>query len=109
MSLGRELKRRARLMLAPSIFLAITLYFGWNATQGDRGLVARRQQEELLRQVIVDRDAAKAERDAWEIRVSGLRASHLDPDTLDERARAMDNLADPTEVIIKLSPQDKMF
>jgi cell division protein FtsB len=109
MSLGRELKRRARLMLAPSVFLAITLYFGWNAAQGDRGLVARHQREELLRQVMIDRDAAKAEREAWETRVSGLRARHLDPDTLDERARAMVNLADPSEVIIKLSPQDKMF
>jgi cell division protein FtsB len=28
---------------------------------------------------------------------------------LDERARAMMGLADPGEVIIKLSPQDKMF
>ena len=109
MSLGRELKRRARLMLAPSVFLAITLYFAWNVAQGDRGLVARHQQEELLRQVVIERDAAKAEREAWETRVSGLRARHLDPDTLDERARAMVNLADPGEVIIKLGPQDKMF
>ena len=26
-------------MVAPAIFFAITGYFGWNATQGDRGLV----------------------------------------------------------------------
>jgi cell division protein FtsB len=109
MSLGRELKRRLRLVLAPSVFLAITLYFGWNATQGDRGLVARTQRQELLRQVLIDQAAIKAEHDGWEIRVAGLRARHLDPDTLDERARAMVNLAEPNEVIIKLSPQDKMF
>jgi cell division protein FtsB len=109
MSLGRELKRRGRLVLAPSIFLAITVYFVWNAVQGDRGLVARAQRQDLLRQVLIDQAAAKAERDAWETRVAGLRARHLDPDTLDERARAMVGLADPTEVIIKLSPQDKMF
>jgi cell division protein FtsB len=109
MSLGRELKRRARIMAAPAIFLAITGYFGWNATQGDRGLVAYAQRQELLRQVVADQDAAKAERDSWETRVSGLRARHLDPDTLDERARAMLNLADPSEVIVKLSQQDKLF
>src|ERR1700760_3392162 len=109
MSLGRELKRRARLMLAPSVFLAITLYFGWNAVQGDRGLKARAQRQELLQQVLIDQAAAKAEREGSETRVAGLRARHLDPDTLDERARAMVNLADPSEVIIKLSPQDKMF
>jgi cell division protein FtsB len=109
MSLGRELKRRARMMVAPAIFLAITGYFGWNATQGDRGLVAYAQRQELLRQVVADQDAAKAERDGWETRAAGLRARHLDPDTLDERARAMLNLAEPTDVIVKLSAQDKLF
>ena len=109
MSLGRELKRRVRIMVAPAIFLAITSYFAWNATQGDRGLVAYAQRQELLRQVIVDQTAAKVERDGWEVRVAGLRARHLDPDTLDERARAMLNLAEPKDVIVKLGPQDKLF
>jgi cell division protein FtsB len=109
MALGRELKRRARIMIAPAIFLTITAYFGWNATQGDRGLVAYAQRQDLLRQVNADLAAAKTERDGWEIRVSGLRARHLDPDTLDERARAMLNLADPNEVIVKLGQQDKLF
>lgn len=109
MSLGRELKRRGRIMIAPAVFLAITGYFGWNATQGDRGLVAFTQRQDLLRQVVADQAAAKAERDGWETRVSGLRARHLDPDTLDERSRAMLNLAEPTDVIVKLGPQEKLF
>jgi cell division protein FtsB len=109
MSLGSELKRRARIMIAPSVFLAITGYFAWNATQGDRGLKAYAQRKDLLHQVLVDQAAAKAERDGWETRVAGLRARHLDPDTLDERARAMLNLAQPTDVIVKLGPQDKLF
>ncbi len=109
MALGRELKRRGRLMIAPAIFLAITGYFGWNATQGDHGLVAYSQREELLHQVLSDEAAAKAERDALEIRVSGLRARHLDPDTLDERSRVMLNLAEPDEVIVKLGPKDKLY
>jgi cell division protein FtsB len=109
MSVGEDLKRRARIMLAPAIFLAITGYFGWNATKGDRGLMAYAQRKELLRQVVGDQEAAKAERDGWETRVSGLHARHLDPDTLDERARAMLNLAEPNEVIVKLGPQEKLF
>ena len=109
MSLGRELKRRARMMAAPAIFLAITGYFAWNATKGDRGLVSYAQRQELLRQVIADQDAAKAERDGWETRGAGLRARHLDPDTLDERARAMLNLAEPSDVIVKLGPQEKLY
>ena len=63
-------------MVAPAIFLTITGYFGWNATQGDRGLVAYAQRQELLRQVVADQGAAKAERDGWDTRVSGLRARH---------------------------------
>lgn len=96
-------------MVPPAIFVAITCYFGWNATQGDRGLVAYSQRQDLLRQVTAEQDAAKAERDGWETRVTGLRARHLDPDTLDERARAMLNLAEPNDVIVKLSSQDKLF
>jgi cell division protein FtsB len=109
MSLGGEFKRRGRIMVAPAIFLAITGYFAWNATQGDRGLVAYAQRQELLRQVIADQTAAKVERDGWDTRVSGLRARHLNPDTLDERARAMLNLAEPNDVIVKLGPQEKLF
>ncbi len=109
MSFGREIKRRARIMIAPAVFLSITAFFGWNATQGDRGLVAFAQRQELLKQVQADHAAAKAEKDGWETRVTGLRASRLDPDTLDERARAMLNLSDPSDVIVKLGPQDKLF
>jgi cell division protein FtsB len=90
-------------------FLSITAYFGWNATQGDRGLMAYAQRQSLLRQVQADEAAAKAEKEVWETRVAGLRKKHLNPDTLDERARAMLNLADPSEVIVKYNNQDKLF
>jgi cell division protein FtsB len=109
MSLGGEVKRRVKIILAPVIFLTITAYFGWNATQGDRGLMAHAQRKALLDQVRADQTAAKQERDAWEVRVAGLRARHLDPDTLDERARAMLNLADPSDVIVKYTGQEKLY
>lgn len=109
MSFGNGVRQRARSMLAPAIFLSITAYFAWNATQGDRGLVAYKQRQELLHQVLADKAHAEAERNAWEVRVSGLRTQHLNPDTLDERARLMRNLADPTDVIVKFTGQDKLF
>lgn len=109
MSLGQAVKRRAKLMITPMIFLSITAYFGWNATQGDRGLMAYAQRQDLLRKVQADEAAAKAEKDGWEVRVSGLRTRHLNPDTLDERARAMLNLADPSEVIVKYNNQEKLY
>ena len=109
MSLGNGLKQRVRVMLAPAIFLSITAYFAWNATQGDRGLVAYAQRQELLHQVLADEAFAKAERDAWETRVAGLRTHRLNPDTLDERTRLMKNFAEPTDVIVKFSGSDKLF
>ena len=109
MSLAREIKRRIRIALPTVIFLAITAYFGWSATQGDRGLVAYAHRKELQAQVLAERTAAQEERDGWETRVRGLRPQHLNPDTLDERARAMLNLAQPDEVIVKLGPQEKLF
>lgn len=109
MSFGQEAKRRAKAMIAPAVFLAITGYFGWNATQGDRGLVAREQREQLQAEADRDLTAAKAERDGWETRVSGLRTKHLDPDTLDERSRFMNNLSQPNEVVVKLGQQDKLY
>jgi cell division protein FtsB len=109
MSVLGPLKRRAQALLFPALFVSVTAYFAWHATQGDRGLVAFAQEQQLLKKVQDEQKAAKAERDTWEIRVSGLRSEHLDPDTLDERARAMLNLAQPNEVIVKYDSQNKLF
>ncbi len=109
MSFGRALKRRAKAAAAPLLFLALVGYFSWNATQGNRGLVAYAQRQELLAQAQADQAKAQAERDAWERRVAGLRSNHIDPDTLDERARAMLNLASPGDIILPYSQQDRLF
>src|SRR3984885_5436463 len=85
MAFGPELKRRAKAASAPVIFLAITGYFGWSATQGNHGLVAYAQRQDLLRQADAEHAAAQAERDTWERRVGGLRANHLHPEHPAER------------------------
>ena len=69
MAFGREIKRRAKAAVAPLMFLALVGYFGWNATQGNRGLVAYAQRQELLAQAKGDQARLLAERDAWERRV----------------------------------------
>ncbi len=109
MSLGRELKRRAKAAIAPVVFLSLAGYFGWSATQGDRGLkaYADRQQDYTVAQANLA--AALAEQARWERRVAGLSLKHLDTDALDERARAMLNLADPSEVVIPYGPSQKLF
>ncbi len=109
MSFGRALKRKAKAAIAPAVFLALVGYFGWNATHGDRGLMAYSQRQALLKQAQDELAQAQAERDMWERKVAGLRGNHIDPDSLDERARAMLNLADPADVVVPYAPKDKLF
>ena len=47
----------------------------------------------------------KAERTVWERRVSLLRADRIDPDMLDERARALIGYADPRDLTLLLNPR----
>ncbi|HUB10675.1 MAG TPA: septation inhibitor protein [Acetobacteraceae bacterium] len=109
MAFARDLKRRVKASIAPLVFLAITGYFGWSATQGAHGLVAYAQRQTLLQEAQADHDLAQGEHDMWARRVQALQSDSLDLDTLDERARAMLNLADPTDVIVPYGPKDRLF
>jgi cell division protein FtsB len=109
MSFGRMVKRKAKAAIPPLVFLSLVGYFGWNATQGDRGLKAYALQLQDLKLAQSQLAAAEAERDAWEMKVSGLRSNHLDPDTLDERARAMLNLADPGDIVVPYGQGKRLF
>ena len=109
MQLGREIKRRMKAAIAPLIFLSLVGYFGWNAVQGNHGLVAYAQRQQILAQAQADQAQTKADKDAWDRRVSALRSRHLDADMLDERSRAMLNLANPNDIIVSYGPQDHVF
>jgi cell division protein FtsB len=109
MSLFKGVQRAAQAAVPPALFLALTGYFCWNATRGDYGLHAYAQREKQLVTAQGEFAAAEAERLAWETRVAGLRANHIDPDTLDERARAMLNLADPTDIVVPYGQKNKLF
>jgi cell division protein FtsB len=109
MAFGRELKRRLRGVIAPAVFLAVTGYFCWNAVQGPHGLKSAAAQQAVLRQAQVDLAAAETERDAWQRRVRALESDHLDRDMLDERARALLNLANPNDIIVQYAPKDRLF
>ena len=109
MSFGREVKKRAKAAVPPLVLLAVAGYFGWSATQGDHGLQAYARQREQLRLAQAELTRVNADVEMWERRVAGLRNSRLDPDTLDERARAMLNLAEPTEVVVMYGQGKKLF
>jgi cell division protein FtsB len=109
MALWREVKRKVRAAIPPLIFLAVAAYFGWSATQGNRGLSAYVQHEQDLQTAQDQLARAEAERATWERRVAGLRTQHLDPDTLDERARAMLNMAHPDDIVVLYGAKEHLF
>ena len=91
---------RPRQILAPVIFATLFGYFGYHLVNGDRGLLAMAHlQREVL---IADQNFAEAEttRKIWERRVSALRNQSLDPDMLDERARALLNYSRKDDIIV---------
>ena len=109
MAFGREVRRRVRGAVAPVIFLAVTAYFCWNAVQGPHGLKSYASQQAVLKQAQADLAAAQVERDDWKRRVEALDSEHLDRDMLDERARAMLNLANPNDIIVQYGAKDRLF
>ncbi|MGE0660384.1 MAG: septum formation initiator family protein [Reyranellaceae bacterium] len=97
-----ELRKRQRHLLLPLFFAVVFGYLAYHVMHGDRGVFAYIH----LKQEIVRAEEALAETDAtrgaWERRVTLMRRASLDPDMLDERARAMLNVARPDEVIVPL-------
>jgi cell division protein FtsB len=67
----------------------VIAYFGLNAYSGNHGLKAKEDLELQLRELSAELAEIKAQRNDWDRRVALLRSDSLDPDMLDERARAM--------------------
>ena len=109
MGWSRVLRRQAKAAVAPVIFLALTSYFGWNATQGERGSQAYAVRQEQLKMVQSELLRVSTERDMWERRVAGLREQRLDLDTLDERARAVLSVAAPTDLVLPYGPGKRLY
>ncbi|KXV73089.1 septum formation initiator family protein [Acetobacter cerevisiae] len=109
MQIGRFIRRAVRAIVPPTVFLGIAVYFGWNATQGDHGMKAYQSQLVLLDQAKQAQQDATAEQIAWRRRVNGLREQSLDNDTLDERARAMLNLADKNDIVVPYDRHDPLY
>lgn len=105
----REIRRQLKSAAIPTLLIALTAVFGWQATQGAHGLIMRERREQELTQAEANLAAAKAERDMWQRKVAGLTPSHLDRDALDQRARELLNLAAPNEIVVQYGPRNKLF
>jgi cell division protein FtsB len=85
-----------------SVAALVIGYFGVNAYTGSRGLRARQDLDQQIATLTMELDALKAERMMWQRRVSLLKPENIDPDMLDERARALLNYADPRDLVLRL-------
>ncbi len=107
MSLTRELRRRSR-SAAPQVLLAaLTLYFCYHAIQGKHGILAGTRLERELSQARVLDHRLAAEQSRLEHRVSLLRPDNLDPDMLEERAKALLNYGGRDEYVIYGASPDR--
>ncbi len=98
----REIKNRLRALVPPTLFLGITVYFGWNAMHGSRGLEAQHVQLAQLaaaKQAYAVTDGALK---AWQIRINTLNGASIAGDMLDSEARLVLNLADPRDLVTDL-------
>jgi cell division protein FtsB len=102
-------RRRLRSFLtALGLYLGAGLligYFGVNAYTGNHGLKARHDLDQQIAQLSVELATLKAERANWERRISLLKPESLDPDMLDERARALLDYVDPRDLTLQLKRQ----
>jgi len=80
-------------------------YFGVHAFTGNHGLRAQQQVEVEIARLESELLRLKRDRASWEHRVSLLQSERLDPDMLDERARALLDYADPRDATLLLKTQ----
>ncbi|MGH6742740.1 MAG: FtsB family cell division protein [Bradyrhizobium sp.] len=100
-------RRRRAVLTALSLYAFAALfvgYFGVNAFTGAHGLRAQADLDKQLTTMEGELRHLKAERTDWEHRVSLLRSDKIDPDMLDERARALLGYADPRDLVLLLQP-----
>jgi cell division protein FtsB len=81
-------------------------YFGVNAYNGNRGLKAKEDIDRQMAALTADLQRLKLEHVRWERRIALLRSDDLDPDMLDERARALLDYVEPNDLTMMIDAKD---
>jgi cell division protein FtsB len=102
-------KRLRSILTALGLYVtagALIGYFGVNAYSGNHGIKAKQDIDRQIGALTTELHGLQVERAQWERRINLLRSDDIDPDMLDERARALLDFADPRDLVlpIKLSP-----
>jgi cell division protein FtsB len=93
------------ILTAFGLYVAAALligYFGVNAYTGNHGLKAKKDLDQQIAELSDELSRLKLERARWERRAVLLKSDSLDPDMLDERARALLHYVHPRDLTILL-------
>ncbi len=99
-------KRLRSILTALGLYVLAALligYFGVNAFSGNRGLKAKEDIDQQIATLTADLNRLKLERSQWERRVALLQSDKIDPDMLDERARALLDYVDANDLTLMLT------
>jgi cell division protein FtsB len=100
-------KRLRSILTALALYVLAGLligYFGVNAFSGNHGLNAKQDIEQQIGALSAELARLQVERNRWERRVALLKSRGIDPDMLDERARALLDYAHPNDLTLMLGP-----
>ena len=100
MLLYQEIRRRMRHLVAPLFWLVLTVYFGYHAVNGERGLrrlFELKQEIQIASQVAEEVAMRRAE---MEKKVRQLSPQSIDVDTLEESARTLLNMGQDGDYVI---------
>ncbi|MBO4520934.1 MAG: septum formation initiator family protein [Alphaproteobacteria bacterium] len=100
MLLFQEIRRRVRHLVAPLFWLVLTVYFGYHAVNGERGLrrlFELKQEIQIASQVAEEVALRRAE---MEKKVRQLSPQSIDVDMLEESARSLLNMGQDGDYVI---------
>ena len=100
MGLIQEMRDRARFVVGPVLGVCAVGYFAYHVVHGDRGLIAWWNFKQRVAAATDALTQSRAERGRLEKRVRLLNPGSLDPDMLEDRARAMLNYGYADELVI---------
>ena len=101
-------RRRRAVFTALALYTFAGLFVGYfavNAFTGNHGLRAQQDLDQQMAAMQAELGQLKADRALWERRVALLRADRIDPDMLDERARALLGYVDPRDLTLLIRPR----
>ena len=104
MALVKDIRTYVRQVIGPTLAVSLFAYFAYHAIEGDRGLLAWMQLTQDVESSQSELDKMIHTREALDHQTNLLRSEALDPDMLDERARAVLGLVRKNDVIIALPP-----